>query len=182
MRTVGQALVAGLKARGVEVKNHLCEHFAYSRQELLHFIQVEGFTNFYQLLTAHGSGHGCEICKPTIGSLLASVGLPAELAGRYPHQLSGGQRQRVAIARALATGPDLLVCDEAVSALDAQHRAGVLALLGRLKRERGLALLFITHDWQAARALAERCAVLEDGRLLALGPTAEVLAGGRAAG
>lgn len=62
-----------LKARGVEVKNHLCEHFAYSRQELLHFIQVEGFTNFYQLLTAHGSGHGCEICKPTIGSLLASV-------------------------------------------------------------------------------------------------------------
>ena len=117
-----------------------------------------------------------------VAGLLESVGLAPELATRFPHQLSGGQRQRVAIARALATGPDLLVCDEAVSALDAQHRAGVLALLAKLKRERGLALLFITHDWQAARALAERCAVLADGRLVALGPTAEVLAGGRAAG
>ncbi|GAB2667672.1 ATP-binding cassette domain-containing protein [Arenimonas aestuarii] len=117
-----------------------------------------------------------------VAGLLESVGLAPELAARFPHQLSGGQRQRVAIARALATGPELLVCDEAVSALDAQHRAGVLALLARLKRERGLALLFITHDWQAARALAERCAVLDDGRLVALGPTADVLASRRAAG
>ncbi|WP_374602005.1 ATP-binding cassette domain-containing protein [Arenimonas sp.] len=117
-----------------------------------------------------------------VAALLESVGLAPALAARFPHQLSGGQRQRVAIARALATGPDLLVCDEAVSALDAQHRAGVLALLARLKRERGLALLFITHDWPAARALAERCAVLEDGRLVAMGPTAAVLAGGRATG
>jgi len=62
-----------LKARGVEVSNHLCEHFAYSRQELLHLIQVEGLTTFYQILRQHGKGHGCEICKPTIGSLLASV-------------------------------------------------------------------------------------------------------------
>lgn len=62
-----------LKARGVEVSNHLCEHFAYSRQELLHLIQVEGLTTFYQILNQHGKGHGCEICKPTIGSLLASV-------------------------------------------------------------------------------------------------------------
>lgn len=62
-----------LKARGVEVSNHLCEHFAYSRQELLHLIQVEGLTTFYQILRQHGKGHGCEICKPTIGSLLASM-------------------------------------------------------------------------------------------------------------
>ncbi len=62
-----------LKARGVEISNHLCEHFAYSRQELLHLIQVEGLTTFYQILSQHGKGHGCEICKPTIGSLLASV-------------------------------------------------------------------------------------------------------------
>ena len=55
------------------VNNHLCEHFAYSRQELLHLIQVEGFTTFYQLLQAHGQGHGCEICKPTVASLLASL-------------------------------------------------------------------------------------------------------------
>ena len=62
-----------LKARGVEVSNHLCEHFAYSRQELLHLIQVEGLTTFYQILNQHGKEHGCEIFKPTIGSLLASV-------------------------------------------------------------------------------------------------------------
>jgi ABC-type glutathione transport system ATPase component len=110
-------------------------------------------------------------------ALLASVGLDPALADRHPHQLSGGQRQRVAIARALATDPELLVCDEAVSALDAHHRAGVLALLDRLKRERGLALLFITHDFAAARALAERTAVIDAGRLLACGDTAAVLAG-----
>ena len=109
--------------------------------------------------------------------LLQAVGLAPELADRWPHQLSGGQRQRVAIARALATDPDLLVCDEAVSALDAHHRAGVLALLGGLKRERGLALLFITHDFAAARALAERCAVLDGGRVQALGPTRDLLPG-----
>jgi ABC-type glutathione transport system ATPase component len=109
--------------------------------------------------------------------LLVAVGLDPAMASRRPHQLSGGQRQRVAIARALSTDPDLLVCDEAVSALDAHHRAGVLALLARLKRERGLALLFITHDFAAARALAERTALMRDGRLAAVGDTATVLAG-----
>ncbi|MCX7034050.1 MAG: ABC transporter ATP-binding protein [Arenimonas sp.] len=115
-------------------------------------------------------------------ALLADVGLDPGLARHWPHQLSGGQRQRVAIARALATDPDLLVCDEAVSALDAHHRAGVLALLARLKRERGLALLFITHDFGAARALAERTVVITDGRIVATGRTADVLAGAVRAG
>ncbi len=108
--------------------------------------------------------------------LLAAVGLDPALATRWPHQLSGGQRQRVAIARALACEPDLLVCDEAVSALDAHHRRGVLDLLARLKRERGLALLFVTHDLAAAAAVAERIAVLEAGRIVELGDAAEVLA------
>jgi peptide/nickel transport system ATP-binding protein len=113
---------------------------------------------------------------------LAAVGLDPGLADRYPHQLSGGQRQRVAIARALSTDPELLVCDEAVSALDAHHRAGVLALLARLKRERGLALLFITHDFAAARALAERTVLMKDGRLGGAGDTAGMLAGAARAG
>ena len=108
--------------------------------------------------------------------LLVAVGLDPALATRWPHQLSGGQRQRVAIARALACDPDLLVCDEAVSALDAHHRRGVLDLLARLKRERGLALLFVTHDLAAAAAVAERIAVLEAGRIVELGDAAEVLA------
>ena len=107
--------------------------------------------------------------------LLGQVGLSADLLDRYPQQLSGGQRQRVAIARALASRPELLICDEAISALDAQHRAGVLALLATLKRERGLALLFITHDLHAAAALADRIAVMYEGRIIEQGRTAQVL-------
>ena len=108
--------------------------------------------------------------------LLQAVGMDAFALDRYPHQFSGGQRQRIAIARALSTSPDLLVCDEAVSALDAHHRAAILALLARLKRERGLALLFVTHDLAAASAVAERIAVLEAGRIVETGATAAVLA------
>lgn len=110
-----------------------------------------------------------------VGELLAQVGLDESALDRYPHQFSGGQRQRIAIARALAADPDLLVCDEAVSALDAQHRAGILALLERLKRERRLALLFITHDMAAATALAERVAVLHAGQVVEQGPLSAVL-------
>ena len=106
---------------------------------------------------------------------LAQVGLDDSALDRYPHQFSGGQRQRIAIARALAADPDLLVCDEAVSALDAQHRAGILALLEGLKRQRRLALLFITHDMAAARALAERIAVMHQGEVVEQGPMAAVL-------
>ncbi|HMB56297.1 MAG TPA: ABC transporter ATP-binding protein [Arenimonas sp.] len=109
-------------------------------------------------------------------ALLAQVGLNEDCLDRYPHQFSGGQRQRIAIARALACAPELLVCDEAVSALDAQHRAEILALLSRLKRERGLAMLFITHDLGAARALAERIAVMDRGEIVEQGPCAQVLA------
>ncbi len=111
----------------------------------------------------------------TARALLIAVGLDASLAERYPHQASGGQRQRIAIARALACDPELLVCDEAVSALDAHHRAGILALLVQLKRERGLALLFVTHDLSAAAAVAERIAVLEGGKIVEVGTTADVL-------
>ncbi len=110
-----------------------------------------------------------------VRDLLVAVGLDSEMATRWPHQFSGGQRQRIAIARALAVDPELLVCDEAVSALDAHHRRGVLELLVRLKRERGLALLFVTHDLAAAAVVAERIAVLEAGRLVELGPAADVL-------
>ena len=127
-------------------------------------------------LRIHGLGDAASRRAKAL-ALLTDVGLDPALARHWPHQLSGGQRQRVAIARALATDPDLLVCDEAVSALDAHHRAGVLALLERLKRRRGLALLFITHDFGAARALAERTAVIADGRIVASGPTLDVLAG-----
>ncbi len=125
-------------------------------------------------LRIHGIGDA-RSRRAKAGELLLSVGLDADIATRYPHQFSGGQRQRIAIARALACDPDLLVCDEAVSALDAHHRREILALLAALKRERGLALLFVTHDLSAAAAVAERIAVLEAGRIVEIGDAAEVL-------
>jgi peptide/nickel transport system ATP-binding protein len=126
-------------------------------------------------LRIHGLGDATARAAKA-GELLVAVGLDPEMAARWPHQFSGGQRQRIAIARALACDPDLLVCDEAVSALDAHHRREILALLATLKRERGLALLFVTHDLAAAAAVAERIAVLEAGKIVELGAAAEVLA------
>ncbi len=125
-------------------------------------------------LRIHGPGDAAARAAKA-GELLLAVGLDPEMAARWPHQFSGGQRQRIAIARALACDPDLLVCDEAVSALDAHHRREILALLATLKRERGLALLFVTHDLAAAAAVAERIAVLESGRVVEIGDTADVL-------
>ncbi len=125
-------------------------------------------------LRIHGLGDRASRAEKA-RALLVSVGLDHALAERYPHQASGGQRQRIAIARALACDPELLVCDEAVSALDAHHRAGILRLLADLKRERGLALLFVTHDIAAAAAVAERIAVLEAGKIVEIGATADVL-------
>ena len=107
--------------------------------------------------------------------LLDAVGLEPELLGARPHELSGGQRQRVAIARALACEPEVLVADEPTSMLDAPLRAGVLDLLLRLRRERGLSILYITHDLASARYLADTTVVLQAGRLVETGPTAELM-------
>ena len=109
--------------------------------------------------------------------LLRTVGLePAEeFIDRHPYQLSGGQRQRVAIARALAVEPDLLVADEPTSMLDVSIRAGILGLLAQLKRERGLAILLITHDLASARFLSDRILVLFRGRVVEEGPSGALM-------
>lgn len=106
---------------------------------------------------------------------VARVGLSAVTAARLPHTLSGGELQRGALARALVSDPELLVCDEPTSALDARSRADILALLQDLQRERGFAMLFVTHDVVAARGVADRAAVLDQGRLVARGPAADIL-------
>ena len=111
-----------------------------------------------------------------VAALLEAVGLPSSAAGRYPHEFSGGQRQRVGIARALAREPRLLICDEAVSALDVSVRAQVVNLLQRLQRERGIALLFISHDLGIVEHIADRMLVLYLGRVMETGPAAELLA------
>jgi peptide/nickel transport system ATP-binding protein len=107
---------------------------------------------------------------------LRAVGLPADAFERHPHAFSGGQRQRLAIARAILIRPDLVVLDEAVSALDVQVRARVLALLADLKHSHGLAYLFVSHDLAVVRAVADRVLVMEEGRIVEEGPTEALFA------
>ncbi|MFF5146071.1 dipeptide ABC transporter ATP-binding protein [Streptomyces sp. NPDC013157] len=106
--------------------------------------------------------------------LLERVGLEGAHYQRYPHEFSGGQRQRVGIARALAADPRVIVCDEPVSALDVTTQAQVVALLGELQRELGLALVFVAHDLAVVRQVSDRVAVMRRGRIVETGPADEV--------
>ena len=111
----------------------------------------------------------------TIEQLLGMVGLDESALDKYPHEFSGGQRQRICIARAIAAKPELLICDEAVSALDLSIRAQVLDLLEDLKKKLGLSLLFITHDLGVVQHIADRILVMNRGKIIEEGPCGQVL-------
>ncbi|CAN5630394.1 ATP-binding cassette domain-containing protein [soil metagenome] len=115
--------------------------------------------------------------RDRVHELLDTVGLTPtqQYAAKLPHQLSGGQRQRVVIARALACDPQLMIADEPVSMLDVSLRAGVLKLLEKLRRDRGLSLLYITHDLLSARVVTDRILVLNHGKVVESGETKHVL-------
>lgn len=109
-----------------------------------------------------------------VKEIMALVGMPEKMMNRYPHEFSGGQRQRIVIARALVLGPEFVVCDEPVSALDVSIRAQILNLLQELKKERKLTYLFISHDLSVVKYISDRIAVMYLGRIVEIADNNEL--------
>ncbi len=125
-------------------------------------------------MKSFGVGANAKARKERVAQLLERVQLDPDAMWRYPHEFSGGQRQRIGIARALAPEPRLLICDEAVSALDVSIQAQILNLLRRLQEDLGLSYLFITHDLGVVRYLAHEVAVMYLGQIVEVGPTERI--------
>lgn len=130
-------------------------------------------------LIVHKLVRGRAAVRDQVTAMLETVGLTAQFAHRYPHELSGGQRQRVVVARALTTSPQLLICDEPVSALDVSIQAQILNLLKDLQADLGLAYIFITHGLGAVKYISDRILVMYLGHIVESAPTADLFANPR---
>ncbi|WP_230533718.1 ABC transporter ATP-binding protein [Microvirga roseola] len=186
--TAGRCLVRLIDPNGGAIEYKNTDLAKLSRPQLRPFrskIQIIFQDPFASLNPRHTVGqsimagplaHGIDArtARERMTRLLIRVGLDASAADRYPHEFSGGQRQRIGIARALAVEPDLLVADEAVSALDVSVQAQVLELLRDIREEFQLAMLFITHDLRVASQLCHRVLVLHNGRVVESGETTSV--------
>jgi peptide/nickel transport system ATP-binding protein len=173
--TFGDISVGRLRARGLRRLHRQVQMVfqdPYGALNPLHTVQytlMRPCQNYLGMSASEAAGR--------VSELLETVGLaPAsQFEAKLPHQLSGGQRQRVVIARALASDPALIVADEPVSMLDVSLRAGVLELLAGLRRDRGLSLLYITHDLLSARVITDELLVLHHGQIVERGPTKRIL-------
>ena len=114
--------------------------------------------------------------KEQASRLLSDFGIPESRPSAYPHHLSGGKKQRVAIARALVLDPRLIIADEPTAFLDSSLQAKILKLLLNLQEQRGMSLLFITHDIAVARKISDRIAVMKDGKIIEQGPAKRIIA------
>lgn len=143
--------------------------------------RITVLTTLVEPMAAHGIGLDDEERIERAREVLRQVAMPEDTLWRYPHEFSGGQRQRIGIARALVLDPDVIVCDEVTSALDVSVQGEILQILGQLRAERKLALLFITHNMAVVEYLSDRILVMKDGRMEEIGSTREIIANPRAA-
>jgi peptide/nickel transport system ATP-binding protein len=189
--TIGRSLVAltrvtggSLMVLGQEMRGVRESQFKHLREDI-GFVFQDPASSFNPLLSiaecvaeplvVHGRAEDARSARPRVNELLEAVQLPKSFGDRYPHELSGGQRQRASLARSLALEPTLLIADEPTSALDVSVQARVLELFSELQKEFGFAALFISHDLAVVDLLADRIAVLYQGKLVEEGTGAEVL-------